>query len=32
MTDYSRETVMMFFKDATTAGFAIPLAARRAAS
>jgi transaldolase len=32
MTDYSRETVMMFYKDATTAGFRIPLAARRAAS
>jgi transaldolase len=32
MDAYSRETVMMFHKDATTAGYAIPLAARRAAS
>jgi len=32
MNDYSRETVMMFYKDAATAGFSIPLAARRVAS
>jgi transaldolase len=32
MNDYSRETVMMFYRDAATAGFSIPLAARRVAS
>jgi transaldolase len=32
MDDYSRETVAMFHRDATNAGYAIPLAARRAAS
>ena len=32
MDDYSRETVMMFHNDAKTAGFSIPLPARRAAS
>jgi transaldolase len=32
MTAYSRETVTMFFRDATSAGFGIPLAAKRAAS
>jgi transaldolase len=29
---YSRETVMMFYKDATASAYTIPLAARRAAS
>jgi transaldolase len=29
---YSRETVMMFYKDATASAFTIPLAAKRAAS
>jgi transaldolase len=29
---YSRETVQMFYKDATSAAYSIPLAARRAAS
>jgi transaldolase len=29
---YSRETVVMFHKDATTAGYIIPVAAKRAAS
>ena len=32
MDAYSRETVQMFFKDATASAFSIPLAARRAAS
>lgn len=32
LTEYSRETVAMFHTDATSAGFNIPLAARRAAS
>jgi transaldolase len=32
MDAYSLETVMMFYKDATSAGYSIPLAARRAAS
>jgi transaldolase len=32
MDIYSRETVMMFYKDATASAFSIPLAARRAAS
>jgi transaldolase len=32
LEQYSRETVMMFYKDATTAGFNIPLASKRAAS
>jgi transaldolase len=32
MTAYSRETVTMFFRDAASAGFGIPLAAKRAAS
>lgn len=32
LDDYSRETVMMFFNDATSAAFSIPLAAKRAAS
>jgi transaldolase len=30
--DYSRETVAMFYKDALSAGYAIPLASKRAAS
>ena len=29
---YSRETVAMFYKDATAAGYSIPLASKRAAS
>lgn len=32
LDEYSRETVQMFFRDATAAGFQIPLASRRAAS
>jgi len=32
LDQYSRETVAMFYKDAQTAGFSIPLAASRAAS
>jgi transaldolase len=32
LIDYSRETVAMFYKDAQSAGYAIPLAAKRAAS
>jgi transaldolase len=32
LTEYSRETVTMFHRDATTAGFSIPLARERAAS
>ncbi len=32
MNDYSRETVMMFYKDAAAAAFSIPLAPRRVAS
>lgn len=32
MDAYSRETVAMFHRDATTAGFSIPLAGRRVAS
>jgi transaldolase len=32
MAAYSRETVTMFFRDAASAGFGIPLAAKRAAS
>jgi transaldolase len=32
LDDYSRETVSMFYKDASSAGYVIPLAAKRAAS
>jgi transaldolase len=32
LDDYSRETVEMFYRDATSAGYSIPLAAKRAAS
>lgn len=32
LDDYSRETVVMFYKDALSAGYTIPLAAKRAAS
>jgi len=32
LTDYSRETVAMFYKDAATANYVIPLAPKRAAS
>lgn len=32
MDAYSRETVSMFYRDATAAGYGIPLAAKRAAS
>ena len=32
LDDYSRETVSMFYKDATAAAYSIPLAAKRAAS
>lgn len=32
LDEYSRETVKMFHNDATTAGFSIPLAAKRAVS
>ncbi|MEA2988171.1 MAG: transaldolase [Alphaproteobacteria bacterium] len=32
LDDYSRETVEMFYKDAVSAGFTIPLAAKRVAS
>ncbi len=32
LNDYSRETVSMFYKDATSAGFSIPLAAVKTAS
>jgi transaldolase len=32
LDDYSRETVVMFYKDALSAGYSIPLAAKRAAS
>jgi transaldolase len=32
LDDYSRETVVMFYKDALSAGYTIPLASKRAAS
>jgi transaldolase len=32
LDEYSRETVQMFYNDAVSAGFNIPLAAKRAAS
>ena len=32
LDDYSRETVSMFYRDATTAGFSIPLAFKQTAS
>ncbi len=32
LNEYSRETVIMFYKDAVSAGYSIPLTAKRAAS